>query len=246
MTRQTNNSTSSLLDDATIAAEAAPTIPLSATSLTARDAVLDNVARRALPPKKLLPNLAPAPRPSSSTASSSTSPPVTAQLSPPTSPTASTAPRRGRKPGSTNAVSRSAREAARKSNHSRIEKLRREKINDALTSLRELVPYDESAEGTDKKGNAEKEFKLEILERTVVYLSKLKKRVQELEGQNADAEGSITPSAQRSAAPSRSSSKHRLEEEDEAYDDDELADDEDNADEDQDMDPSKPRGPPAM
>ncbi|KAG8927219.1 hypothetical protein FRC01_007812, partial [Tulasnella sp. 417] len=136
--------------------------------------------------------------------------------------------------------------AARKSNHSRIEKLRREKINDALSSLRELVPYDESAEGPDKKGNQEKEFKLEILERTVIYLTKLKQRVQELEGQNGDPEGSITPNAQRSAAPSRSSSKHRRDEEGEVYDDDELADDEDNADEDQDMDPSRPRGPPSV
>ncbi|KAG8897038.1 hypothetical protein FRC00_004907, partial [Tulasnella sp. 408] len=150
-------------------------------------------------------------------------------------------------PGSTNAVSRTAREAARKSNHSRIEKLRREKINDALSSLRELVPYDESAEGgADKKTNQEKEFKLEILERTVIYLTKLKKRVQELEGQNGDPEGSITPNAHRSAAPSRSSSKHRRDEEEETYDDDELADDEDNADEDQDMDPSRPRGPPSV
>lgn len=242
MTRQTNNSTASLLDDDA----ATPPMSLNAPSLAARDQD-STAARRAPPPKKLLPNLAPAPRPSaSSSATSSTSPPVTAQLSPPTSPTASTAPRRGRKPGSTNAVSRTAREAARKSNHSRIEKLRREKINDALSSLRELVPYDEAVEGPEKKGNQEKEFKLEILERTVIYLTKLKNRVQELEGQNGDPEGSITPNAQRSAAPSRSSSKHRREEEEQAYDDDELADDEDNADEDQDMDPSRPRGPPSV
>lgn len=108
------------------------------------------------------------------------------------------------------------------------------------------MPYDESAEGPEKKSNGEKEFKLEILERTVIYLSKLKQRVQELEGQSGDAEGSITPNAQRSAAPSRSSSKHRREEEQDAYDDDELADDEDNADEDQDMDPARPRGPPSV
>ncbi|KAG8923353.1 hypothetical protein FRC01_012864 [Tulasnella sp. 417] len=185
-----------------------------------------NAARRVPPPKKL-------PKPS-----------LALSLSCPTS--ASTAPpRHGRKPGSTNAVSRNAREAARKSNHSRIEKLGREKINDVLSSLRELVPHDESAEGPDKKGNQEKDFKLEILERTVIYLTKLKQRVQELEGQNGDPEGSITPNAERSAAPSRSSSKHRRDEEGEVYDGDELADDEDNADEDQDMDPSRPRGPPS-
>ena len=52
----------------------------------------------------------------------------------------STAPgpkKRGRKPG---AMSRSARETQRKINHSRIEKARRSKINDALDALRTLVP----------------------------------------------------------------------------------------------------------
>ncbi|KAG8927221.1 hypothetical protein FRC01_007814 [Tulasnella sp. 417] len=141
---------------------------------------------------------------------------------------------------------RRGRSRARPTPSPAAHKLRREKINDALSSLRELVPYDESAEGPDKKGNQEKVFKLEILERTVIYLTKLKQRVQELEGQNGDPEGSITPNAQRSAAPSRSSSKHRRDEEGEVYDDDELADDEDNADEDQDMDPSRPRGPPSV
>lgn len=47
--------------------------------------------------------------------------------------------RRGRKSG---ALSRSARESQRKMNHSRIEKARRLKINDALAALRELVPVD--------------------------------------------------------------------------------------------------------
>lgn len=47
--------------------------------------------------------------------------------------------KRGRKPG---AMSRSARETQRKINHSRIEKARRSKINDALDALRDLVPPD--------------------------------------------------------------------------------------------------------
>ncbi|KAG8914913.1 hypothetical protein FRC01_003865 [Tulasnella sp. 417] len=45
-------------------------------------------------------------------------------------------------------------------------RLRKEQIKHALSSLRELLAYDESAEGADKKGNQEKEFKLETLERT--------------------------------------------------------------------------------
>jgi len=45
--------------------------------------------------------------------------------------------KRGRKPGP---LSRSAREAQRRLNHSIIEKARRTKINDALATLKELVP----------------------------------------------------------------------------------------------------------
>ncbi|KAG8918024.1 hypothetical protein FRC01_002078 [Tulasnella sp. 417] len=143
-------------------------------------------------------------------------------FSPPTSQSASTAPpRHGRKPGATNAVSPQGSEDAHKLNHSYMVKLRREKINDALSSLQEFVPWVESAEGTEKKGNQEKDFKLEILERIVIYLTKLKKRV-----------------VHRSAAPSWSSSKHLRDKKEEIYDNDELADDEDNADEDQDIDPS--------
>ena len=47
--------------------------------------------------------------------------------------------KRGRKPGS-GTLTRSARESQRKINHSKIEKARRSKINDALDALRELVP----------------------------------------------------------------------------------------------------------
>ncbi|KAH7922110.1 hypothetical protein BV22DRAFT_1037821 [Leucogyrophana mollusca] len=138
--------------------------------------------------------------------------------------------RRGRKPG---VLSRAAREAQRKINHSLIEKARRTKINEALAALRGLVPvgyerrraegedsrqkkgdedkhgaaheYGRSGEASDddsedevgvgiggkkdkdsgKKGKPreEKEFKLEILVRTVAYLQDLRERVQELEGE---------------------------------------------------------------
>jgi len=104
--------------------------------------------------------------------------------------------RRGRKPSS---LSRAARESMRRQNHSRIEKARRTKINDALAMLRDLVPTDagrgvtaaadESADeddeddefgsgnpkkpGKNKQQRQEKEFKLEILEKAVLYVQEL-------------------------------------------------------------------------
>ena len=54
--------------------------------------------------------------------------------------------RRGRKPG---ILSRAARESQRKMNHSRIEKARRLKINDTLTTLRALVPADFGRDAED-------------------------------------------------------------------------------------------------
>lgn len=57
--------------------------------------------------------------------------------------------KRGRKPG---AMSRSARETQRKINHSRIEKARRSKINDALDALRALVPPDFGKEKDTEDG----------------------------------------------------------------------------------------------
>jgi hypothetical protein len=132
--------------------------------------------------------------------------------------------RRGRKPGP---LSRTAREAQRKLNHSIIEKARRTKINEALGALRQLVPADygrrkdmdadkqsgdhnsgdendedeEDDEGdgeygvprrktavTDKKGTTgkkeEKEFKLEVLERTVAFLQDLTERCEDLQREN--------------------------------------------------------------
>ncbi|KAG8873472.1 hypothetical protein FRB98_009011, partial [Tulasnella sp. 332] len=142
--------------------------------------------------------------------------------------------RRGRKPSA--AMSRSAREAARKSNHSRIEKLRREKINDALASLRELVPTEAaSSGGVDddddetalRGGGQQKEFKLDILERTVVYLRKLKARVEELEGneegrESMDVEGLAVVVKEGGR---RCSSKSRIAVDEEAYEDKDDDDD---------------------
>ncbi|KAK0194549.1 hypothetical protein F5146DRAFT_441109 [Armillaria mellea] len=119
------------------------------------------------------------------------------------SPAALAPAKRGRKPG---AMSRSAREAQRKLNHSIIEKARRTKINDALATLRQLVPDnfgqaeeqvagdneddDDDDDGeygtkkkpaTGKKAEKEKEFKLEILVRTVSYMQHLLEKVKDLE-----------------------------------------------------------------
>ncbi|KAF9011817.1 hypothetical protein BDQ17DRAFT_1344895 [Cyathus striatus] len=110
--------------------------------------------------------------------------------------------KRGRKPGP---LSRSAREAQRRLNHSIIEKARRTKINDALATLKQLVPADygqikkstnEAEESDDgefressskagkpggKREEKEKEFKLEILVRTVSYMQDLLQHVAVLE-----------------------------------------------------------------
>ncbi len=95
----------------------------------------------------------------------------------------------------------------RRQNHSRIEKARRTKINEALAMLRDLVPadtgrkltltgVDESADDDDdddefasehpkkpakNKQRQEKEFKLEILEKAVLYVQELQEKVCVLE-----------------------------------------------------------------
>ncbi|KAG9310235.1 hypothetical protein JVU11DRAFT_9881 [Chiua virens] len=133
--------------------------------------------------------------------------------------------RRGRKPGT---LSRAAREAQRKINHSLIEKARRTKINDALATLRELVPpeykQEEEEEEPDPKkpkskpkASGEKEFKLEILVRTVAYLQDLTAKVRQLEHDGCPrcSEPITLPSApapkpQHNESPSRDSSVSRL------------------------------------
>jgi hypothetical protein len=78
--------------------------------------------------------------PSLSTQSSHTMPPAVNPIVEDVPAPLVTAPvKRGRKPGP---LSRSAREAQRRLNHSIIEKARRTKINDTLATLRQLVPVD--------------------------------------------------------------------------------------------------------
>ena len=106
------------------------------------------------------------------------------------------------RPRKSGKISRSARDSLRKQNHSRIEKARRTKINEALDTLRALVPpnideggddeYEEGGEG--KKRGQQKEFKLEILVRTVTYMKQLISRVEELEAKDCQ-------SASRAAKP---------------------------------------------
>ncbi|KAF8178562.1 hypothetical protein K438DRAFT_1938663 [Mycena galopus ATCC 62051] len=142
--------------------------------------------------------------------------------------------KRGRKPAT---LSRTAREAQRKLNHSIIEKARRTKINDALAALKQLVPAnygqqptppadedndDEGGDGdgdyegkhskaakkgTGKREEKEKEFKLEILVRTVSFMQDLVDRVAALE----EANKSLTCAncAGSSSAPASSSSLKR-------------------------------------
>ncbi|KAI0795485.1 hypothetical protein C8Q75DRAFT_453308 [Abortiporus biennis] len=102
--------------------------------------------------------------------------------------------RRGRKPGT---MSRSARESQRKLNHSRIEKARRTKINDALATLSELV-NDRDRQVAASSGSppvdpvkakgrgGEKEFKLDVLVKAVSYMQELITRVGVLESRGCD------------------------------------------------------------
>ncbi|KAI0252817.1 hypothetical protein BJV78DRAFT_1199189 [Lactifluus subvellereus] len=136
--------------------------------------------------------------------------------------------RRGRKPSS---LSRAARESMRRQNHSRIEKARRTKINEALSMLRDLVPPDagrkhatsgdESIDDDDEddeiasgkkpakvgQQKQEKEFKLEILEKAVVYVQELQEKVRVFETQgcprcsNVNTPSTYRPKRKREAMP---------------------------------------------
>lgn len=125
---------------------------------------------------------------------SSTSSDTRASL-PPASPAAAPR-RRGRKPAGP--LSKSAREQLRKTNHSVIEKRRREKINEALAALRELVPH-EKQEGEKKE---DKEFKLEVLVRTVEYLRVMVDKVKNLEGAKCQKCGESLQDSAKAAASS--------------------------------------------
>ncbi|KAG9122316.1 hypothetical protein FRC07_001367, partial [Ceratobasidium sp. 392] len=98
--------------------------------------------------------------------------------------------------------SKSAREALRKESHSRIEKRRREKINDTLTALRELIAQGEGGPVRQEQSpppSPEKEFKLELLERTVTFVKGLLERTRALEKELAELKGESTgePPAKR-------------------------------------------------
>ncbi|CAE6488259.1 unnamed protein product [Rhizoctonia solani] len=117
--------------------------------------------------------------------------------------------KRGRKP---NPGSKSAREALRKESHSRIEKRRfvddhyveiyesltyiffygrREKINETLTTLRELIAEGESdtRQQHSPPPGPEREFKLELLERTVIFVRGLLEKTKRLEQELNDIRG---------------------------------------------------------
>jgi Helix-loop-helix DNA-binding domain len=146
--------------------------------------------------------------------------------------------KRGRK-----TTSRAAREAQRKLNHSMIEKVRRTKINDALAKLRALVPIDyghvqarddndndhnDDEAGGDgdsgdvrrkktrgnKKDEKEKEYKLEILVRTVAFVQDLVEKVKVMEAEqnkNLCAKCGGASSATVPSPPSSSSSSPQCE-----------------------------------
>ena len=106
------------------------------------------------------------------------------------------------RPRKSSKISKSTRDSLRRQNHSRIEKARRTKINEALDTLRVLVPpsigedkndeEDEGGEGEGKKRGQQKEFKLEILVRTVTYVKQLISRVEELESKCPQSSPRVT------------------------------------------------------
>ncbi|TFK53030.1 hypothetical protein OE88DRAFT_1334395 [Heliocybe sulcata] len=150
--------------------------------------------------------------------------------------------RRGRKPG---ALSKSARESLRKENHSRIEKARRTKINDALATLRELVPVDygevaEEDRTKSKRDEKQKEFKLEVLVRTVAYMQDLIVKVEKLEEEKCISCGKEKGAGGLSVASAGLKRKRPTEDEerdDAPSDVDELLSDEEAEEEEEDVPP---------
>ncbi|ODO00539.1 hypothetical protein L198_02858 [Cryptococcus wingfieldii CBS 7118] len=86
-----------------------------------------------------------------------------------------------------------SREALRKANHSLIERRRREKINAALDELRDMVP------GLGDNGGKGGEFKLEVLEKTVIHMKDLKRQLVMLESQLGVSLPSHTTSSRSSS-----------------------------------------------
>ncbi|OCH88734.1 hypothetical protein OBBRIDRAFT_67888 [Obba rivulosa] len=129
--------------------------------------------------------------------------------------------RRGRKPGT---MSRSARESLRKLNHSRIEKARRTKINETLATLSTLVNEADRAKATargdvivepqqEAKGKPEeKEFKLDVLVKAVIYMQELIEQVKALEGAKCTKcdESVVPPSPSREGGFKRKRSETDL------------------------------------
>ncbi|CAL1709699.1 unnamed protein product [Somion occarium] len=163
--------------------------------------------------------------------------------------------RRGRKPGP---LSRSARESQRKLNHSRIEKARRTKINEALSTLSSLVNDAEAKKNpqhvvsTDTKGKdggkkSEKEFKLDVLVKAVTYMQELISHVKELENRRC-AQCAI-PASTSSPTLSATGKRKRDVDDVEVVDDIESdavdADDEKAADNDDEIEELLPPRPPS-
>ncbi|KZV98971.1 hypothetical protein EXIGLDRAFT_726461 [Exidia glandulosa HHB12029] len=136
---------------------------------------------------------------------------------PPGSPAASgsgqpTVSKRGRKPAP---GSRAAREAQRKSQHSVIEKRRREKINETMSALRTLLadgycpPHGtaevEAQESTSKPTKKAQDFKLEVLTRSVDYIHQLLDKITNLETQLKSAPQQETPSTSTTPTTAQSS-----------------------------------------
>ncbi|KAI5824997.1 hypothetical protein K523DRAFT_324057 [Schizophyllum commune Tattone D] len=143
--------------------------------------------------------------------------------------------KRGRKPSG---VSRASREAQRKLNHSIIEKARRTKINEALSTLSSLIPtdYDTRPDGADDTGKEdaedsgdddgdyvdrkqtagrrggpkkEKEFKLEILVKTVAFMQDLIQRVTDLEAEAKALVPAPLPSPSCATCSTRTATKRK-------------------------------------